>query len=1485
MTQHDLVFHLTDDSLFDEFLAGISRDLLIAPLRKSQDLFKRHFRGFRLNDTTPDLAAIQRAYRIEVRDHVNAKLVNHLCYAWLSSNPAVRDAGLGVLGIEADHGESMAWLNRAHGILQTETHPVVARRIARALAFDCDLNSVLIFVSILSYGFERQQEISEAVRDEYDIASRDPQSQKAYVEGQLRQVAGQLADLEQAGTEAETDNDRQVGLAHSEQDKLAAALSLAIDDRTQEKEAVESIEAQIGKLLEQREAAAARLGQAEQRVEKHQTALDHYRSENDKRHSQRIDRIKSLRARQAEAIKRRQLLEETVAALQAKIDEQAQEREAMQAQSPAAEAAPLLTQAASVSPRQWLTEFFGDVQSGEFSSSCVTLELLRLKRSGVLSDSDVLEPTADVRQAPLEWQQFLASAAVYQTPRWNRASLAKYAWVRHFYGGAGPDVVLDDLAIGGLYHAARVADEQVTTGLLERLFAGFDDTSTEVATDADEEPSSALDGASRLSIGENQAKLATSNPKALHLLYERAGGRRRVLLKRALVNQLPQFGLDERDPAHEVLDIVTSRLASVCAPLSALSKATWRRGSMYQLLQMRPPALKASKAMIGLFSADTDHRLEQFRSVLGVQLTAAARAQTPEGYGSLLQSCHEFLEAELRQPEWISSRYLFPIVVELARCALGADLEARQTLQAELLVELEKSQHPIGAAARRVDVGVKVVNSGTATASDVDLVFVAGGSSAKLCDVTNAELSLQRVPPQNSVSAVLSVDVLLPATALEIDYVASWRDHSEERKVKSGTLKLIAQRVVDWESAAVNPYSLRSITQPDRLFGRHDVLERLKSGVLGVQSFYLTGQKRVGKTSVARVLYQQFATRTSHLSVYVTLGELNNASSVSLMQSLLRTVAQQAEPPHRDDLLRTLAGDAEQLADAGVRQFAHVVDRAPVANRVLCVIDDFDELAERLYKGEEAHSLFLQLRALIDRGNWSFVLVGSERLPEILRHQGERLNQVKRINLDYLTDDASHDALVRAPAQTFLEYSDEAVATVKRFSAGNPYYSTQICMRLYEDLVTRRDHFVGQADVERSVAALCEEEAVSTFQHFWRDGVFAAGPEAERFQQLNAHVLLACAAIAAGSPSGAARGDLLDSAALRVFAVDEVKYRIDELCDRGVLKDASDRLTVRVPLFAKWMQGAGPAAMRASFGERSWESLANPSRRGVPATDVIRVAKDLIYQGGIVSELKVKAWLEQFGAARSQELMFALLKRVRERGYYNSQRVFPILKRLHALILAEMASDGEWAQQVRKRRPTNVFVSYLDKEGKSGASMLYEYRTANGLPSGLTGSLEDAAAFARAAATRSVIVLVDDFIGTGGTFVEGLRRLEELMGKTVADCGHAVFGAVVAGLNHGVHAVKAATDVRCFVGDELTSQDRAFSPDAGIFQSDVDRLEAQALCADIGGTLEPKHPLGYNDCQALVVFEHRCPNNTLPVFYKEGRSYQGHDWLPLFPRV
>ena len=1490
MSSSRVAFHCADQDLFELFIRGLSRKVLIDPLRNDQDLLARCFRGYRITKNRPDVAAISRAYYKEINSQRNDKLVNHLCRNWVLDHGELATSALKHLGlssIDFRHGD--AWLEQAHKSLEEKGHLDAAREITRALAFDHPVEDILTILSILGVEFEQQSDLRQGIEQEFQTIHDDPGHLHAALVKQQTHLKGRLDAIDKRRSDENTRCKMELGPIANELTKLATKRGKLERERHVREKAVQESKTQLDKAKILYDSTTASLQEWKSRLAKVENSITIAQ--------QKLQQCEYSRdALLADLDKKKKHLESelsgTVIRLEAARKKMAHStRESVSVDSAQKARHPGLHGGHSYELKDVLA-FVG--QAG-FYASPVTLDILWMSLHGKLPAVNDPPRQRDYVVDPEASSTYYAHMAVHGPTPWAGEVLGKYALARSLHDGDGSVDTYDtrmEILFGGLYHSDRMIDSELVDQLLARLVGVLSggrkvfNSRIDLSENLDLLQECLSDASTIRRLGTVQTKLATANPRALQRFYDVMSPGIRIHAKRALVAQVKELGLPETEPTHEVLDVVTTHLERLVGQLTSGSR-TWGKQATLRsdVRQGRQSLLAGAAKLAHVFSSDTDVRLTHFRDLLGHHLTQVLADDTLDGHEVFRRLLLEYCLRDCYQPEWISCRYLFPIVFSLSHVASRADHAMRQR-KAEIAIALEKQQHPLNTARRGVPLRIGLENTGVATATQVQLEIEADGQEVT---VRPRDRNVAKIGPEQRVSCEVFMDIARPVSAVVLSCLFHWKDPNGVQRLGEETLKLTAQREVDWAGAGVNPYSLGSIRSQDRLVGRDDDLNALRVGIRGMQSFCITGQKRVGKTSVARVLLREFKDSKEHLAIYITFGDLVTTSWPALVYSLYEAINDDLEEGARAELppVEVFVGNQSRHSRVFLRELERKLD----GRRVLCIIDDFDEIDERMYKGEEAKELFLRFRTLIDRGDFSFVLVGSEKLPDVMKYQGERLNQVRQQSLNYFRDRSSLQQLAADPARPYLEYSDGAVDEIWRYSAGNPYYATHICSSVYLDMVGRRDHYVGRADVQRSVEAICADSSVSTFQHFWTDGVFEGGRDTTRWQYLNAAILSACARCCDGEEEQyVERKTLVADSNLRMYDPAQVGFRLDNLVHRGVLLQKAERVRLRVPLFEKWLLAGGEAAVRSSFSEEDLEVRLAPTVSGPAPRRIVEIAEDLHYQGQPVNEVRVKAWLEQFGSGENQKLALRLLEGVKKNGYYGEAEIRLACKALHRMMLQEFATEEEFAKVVEKRRVSNVFVTHFEGEGRSGGRMLHDYRIANSLATNLVGSMEEAAKFVmeQKKDRKCGVVFVDDFIGTGGSCAEGLRRFGEKLEKIRGEMRSKLVVGVAAlvGFKTGVETVRANGRVDCHVviNRELGAEDRAFAPEANIFDSDDDRIAAEKLCRNIGNVLEPKQPLGFGDSQALVCFHYRCPNNTLPVFYKDGVIYHGRKWIPLFRR-
>lgn len=186
------------------------------------------------------------------------------------------------------------------------------------------------------------------------------------------------------------------------------------------------------------------------------------------------------------------------------------------------------------------------------------------------------------------------------------------------------------------------------------------------------------------------------------------------------------------------------------------------------------------------------------------------------------------------------------------------------------------------------------------------------------------------------------------------------------------------------------------------------------------------------------------------------------------------------------------------------------------------------------------------------------------------------------------------------------------------------------------------------------------------------------------------------------------------------------------------------------------------------------------------------------------------------------------------------------------------------------------FYVSLTGPARSGDEMISIFRTANGLidrkyreqfvyPSELVKmKLSEA----------DTVVLVDDFAGTGNQAVQAWNGSDASYQELLSGAGK-VYLILAAVTKKAIQQISNDTGMFPIAGKMFRSRDDLFSNDCHVFSS----LEKQKVLV-YSSRASRKIPKGYGDCGLLVVFQHRCPNNSIALLHCKSSI-----WSPLFPRV
>lgn len=254
-----------------------------------------------------------------------------------------------------------------------------------------------------------------------------------------------------------------------------------------------------------------------------------------------------------------------------------------------------------------------------------------------------------------------------------------------------------------------------------------------------------------------------------------------------------------------------------------------------------------------------------------------------------------------------------------------------------------------------------------------------------------------------------------------------------------------------------------------------------------------------------------------------------------------------------------------------------------------------------------------------------------------------------------------------------------------------------------------------------------------------------------------------------------------------------------------------------------------------------------------------------------------------FGSAEMRELLRAL---------YRDLFQYSILEKIRKTNDDTKDYDFIKAEFHRELMATRFFG--VGNPSESGVHLLYYFRQENGLPKDLF--LETHRIYSRHLQGQEVktqlrfpevkrYVFIDDICGSGhqaSSYSQDLLA-ELLRLNPEAEPAYYALFATQAGLKY----IRENTcfGARCGSVYELDSSYRLLSEESRYFLDTPPGIEKEFMSEFVthyGNLLSSDDPLGYNNGQLLLGFNHNTPDNCLPIIWFNEEN--GYPWVPIFKR-
>jgi len=990
-----------------------------------------------------------------------------------------------------------------------------------------------------------------------------------------------------------------------------------------------------------------------------------------------------------------------------------------------------------------------------------------------------------------------------------------------------------------------------------------------------------------------------------HSLSPEEEGRLRLNIIKLCIQAVPDvmksIGVSERDQGHISIEKCRGLLNQVRASLEPIRHAGDKIESILASRQEITKSVKAQKCKSFLVEYDIVKYIHEIDTIFSfLSDMADCRDYTLPDKINALRSLLQIATSESSESaSFFTDLYYLPFLrgCGVAVASLESTVLERLSCDIECGVSLSRTlekRYPLSEPGRQIRIIVPFRNKGPGTAYGLSMQVMTD-SDAILVNYT--KLILGDIRP-GTVTFAFDALVIEPTQEVNFEIFVSWNVVGAAAKEKDFSVKVIGQQSsVDWDYAStLEPYSTE-VARGEEFVGRQEKVASLVARLrkTKMESSYITGQKRVGKSSLALAVKDRITDGGGDLEYYVTYAEWGEYAATS-SQGTLRSLGQSLADFLLSHLPIGIAApqnlDFNETLSPLIRILATLEQHAP-KKRFAFILDEFDDIHPDLYRiGPLADTLFANIRSIAAKPNVAFLFVGGEKMPYVISAQGDQLNRFVKEELSYFSRSAEwndYDALVRKPTEGILNWHESAVNALFDETNGHPYFTKLICKSVFQNAIRERDNDITDAEVSRAYAQNTSLLDTNSFSHIWKDGINGAREDEEIKSLQRCRVLVAIGRVLRESHP-IDEDNIIRYKRSTELSDAEVLPILNEFCRRGIMQEIGGRYDFTLPLFRDWLAEVGVSRLIAdTLGDELAAARAKEEELAVVRSEEIR---ELVthwgpYRGMPVQSEDVRLWLDQVPSRKDQRLLFNILKHIR---FFREGEIQEKLKVAHRKVSQVLP---EFVRRSKKQTRNDVLLTYVDGPAKSGSEYAQLYAEVNLISS---QCVVEMGSFANSAAeherlhgvTVQSIIVVDDIVGTGGSIIKNVKNFIENNASFLQDRDASVFVIALTGTAEGIDRVRSAfgsierIKVDLQVCSPLDDKSYAFKVKPGIWGSEDEYYAAKSTCQSIGLGVVSHSPLGFGDQGLLVVFPRTVPNNSLPIVHSDGRG--DNQWRALFPR-